>query len=195
MRHTEKKRRKREKKEVPYVCLFLFISSRPNRSTSSASWLKLMLLKMSSSSTRGRDITNTTVLRDSDIASKKGSWIYVKYVKFEFNQSHCWRSNNMAAGYIGGERYGELTWHDLQDANCRMHTGTGKSGCLNSFRRLCFLLRSLKPALIEFSVSYFNRSRERRSGEFIHKVLTVNAKEKKDLLFIPSTFSCIYFTG
>lgn len=46
MRHKKKEKRKR-KKRVPYVCLFLFISSQPNRSTSSAAWLKLMLLEMS----------------------------------------------------------------------------------------------------------------------------------------------------
>ena len=46
--HRKKKKEEKEKKGVPYVCLFLFISSQPNRSTSSAAWLKLMLLKMSS---------------------------------------------------------------------------------------------------------------------------------------------------
>lgn len=92
-------------------------------------------------------------------------------MKFEFNTSHTAdgqtvtedrRSNNMAAGYIGGERYGELTWHDLQDANCRMHTGTGKSGCLNSFRRLSFLLRSLKPALMEFFCQLFQQKQREK---------------------------------
>lgn len=37
----------KKRKRVPYVCLFLFISSQLNRSTSSVAWLKLMLLKMS----------------------------------------------------------------------------------------------------------------------------------------------------
>lgn len=41
MRHWKKERNK----GVPYVCLFLFISSKPNRSTSSAAWLKPMLEK------------------------------------------------------------------------------------------------------------------------------------------------------
>ena len=65
------------------------------------------------------------------------------------------RSNNMAAGSIGGERYGELAWHDLQEANCNMHAGTDNSGCFKSFRRLSFLLCSLKPALIDFFCQLF----------------------------------------
>lgn len=46
-RKKKKKKGGEKKKGAAYVCLFLFISSQPNRSTSSAAWLKLILLKMS----------------------------------------------------------------------------------------------------------------------------------------------------
>lgn len=82
MQKKKKRERERRNKGVPYVCLFLFISSWPNRSSSSATWLKTNVRRSRVAVCLHDSRPQTALFRDSDRALWKFKFLNIWDVKF-----------------------------------------------------------------------------------------------------------------
>lgn len=78
----KKRERERRNKGVPYVCLFLFISLWPNRSSSSATWLKTDVRRSRVAVCMHDSRPQTALFRDSDRALWKFKFLSIWKVKF-----------------------------------------------------------------------------------------------------------------